>query len=516
MYAGGPHHRQQPPYGKARPSPSPPKKRRSEQTTDHLLLEPPLLPFVVKIPFPDRKLPVCENCKTCYRTREVCRGRDKHTDLPWKTIHICIQLDESCIGEDGKLIGGMDTEFTAEYLWEHSYFMFRHQVKTEVPICHACKAKNYTRNYCRERLYHKNLPWDTTYVLLKRKIRTENEGDEDEEVKSSRGPRPKQEMTRKEQEESSPVQEKQMVTSKNQLLELQERPNDERRSEECSSSSAVVAPIILNKNKEIHHHKDSIAEPPKFSSTPLKGGSRETPGPSLSRRNLARQEKKNQSGYTESSSVPSAVDKKEDAGEPGHHDKAHHFMASSISSSTTSPGKGKKVPNPLEVGVDHEEKESKEHVDLACEIAAHREAQISQSVVLRDDNSKRQTSEKDDEVSSETERKVASTSPDEHDSLIASPGGVSYNVKRSNDDDFFTSIIPTSRAFIVTVNGTKKESNYEVRKPIFLSCHLSILLSKNNFCCFFPSYNSGSILIQRQRTSFFREKRTLRLVAQRF
>merc|ERR1712183_118946 len=34
------------------------------------------------------------------------------------------------------------------------------------PICMACKQKNYTRNHCRDKQKHRQLPWGTVYVTL--------------------------------------------------------------------------------------------------------------------------------------------------------------------------------------------------------------------------------------------------------------------------------------------------------------------------------------------------------------
>ena len=47
----------------------------------------------VRLPFPEKALPVCLRCKKNYKTRELCRVRDGHTGLPWTLTYVCVTLD---------------------------------------------------------------------------------------------------------------------------------------------------------------------------------------------------------------------------------------------------------------------------------------------------------------------------------------------------------------------------------------------------------------------------------------
>ena len=127
----------------------------------------------IDIPFPDRKLPVCKRCKKIYKTRELCRIRDGHTDIPWNTTYICITLDESCITRNAAgdmcLVDEEDFQFVARSITGPP---MPYRAKsgtiggTKTPICMACKDKNYTRHHCREKQAHQQLPWNTVYVML--------------------------------------------------------------------------------------------------------------------------------------------------------------------------------------------------------------------------------------------------------------------------------------------------------------------------------------------------------------
>lgn len=128
----------------------------------------------IDIPFPDRKLPVCKRCKKIYKTRELCRIRDGHTDIPWNTTYVCITMDESCFTNP-------DQTGERRLVDEESYQLIARSITgppkayrakptaiggTKAPICMACKDKNYTRHHCRERQQHQQLPWNTVYVMM--------------------------------------------------------------------------------------------------------------------------------------------------------------------------------------------------------------------------------------------------------------------------------------------------------------------------------------------------------------
>jgi len=120
----------------------------------------------VSLPFPEKCLPVCFRCKKNYKTRELCRVRDGHTDRPWSLTYVCVTLDESCIdSQTGRIIDG---PFDAISLDFHQPVCEKEKVTSTTPICASCKEKNYTRAYCREKQLHNQLPWSTVYVKLSR------------------------------------------------------------------------------------------------------------------------------------------------------------------------------------------------------------------------------------------------------------------------------------------------------------------------------------------------------------
>jgi len=133
----------------------------------------PGLKNIIDIPFPDRKLPVCKRCKKIYKTRELCRVRDGHTDVPWNVTYLCVTLDDSCFDRESKgdlrLVEEDSMQFVARSL-PGPPMPFRakkgHIGGAKAPICMACKDKNYTRHHCREKQKHQQLPWGTVYVLM--------------------------------------------------------------------------------------------------------------------------------------------------------------------------------------------------------------------------------------------------------------------------------------------------------------------------------------------------------------
>lgn len=129
----------------------------------------------IDIEFPDGKLPVCQRCKKIYKTRELCRIRDRHNDIPWNTTYLCVSFDDSCLALNrmGELCL-VDEErsqrrFTAQLLDEPP-LPLRHKMIHEEdkisPICAHCKNKNYTKHHCRTKQEHTQLPWVTMYVML--------------------------------------------------------------------------------------------------------------------------------------------------------------------------------------------------------------------------------------------------------------------------------------------------------------------------------------------------------------
>mmetsp|Transcript_16906 Transcript_16906/g.21391 ORF Transcript_16906/g.21391 Transcript_16906/m.21391 type:complete len:555 (-) Transcript_16906:177-1841(-) len=149
------------------------RNRRRDLKGNVLTYTVPGLKKPIDIPFPDRKLPVCKRCKKIYKTRELCRIRDGHTDIPWNTTYICITMDESCFTRnttgDMRLKDEDAFQFNARSITGPP-MPYRSKVGTlggtKAPICMACKDKNYTRHHCREKQQHQQLPWNTVYVML--------------------------------------------------------------------------------------------------------------------------------------------------------------------------------------------------------------------------------------------------------------------------------------------------------------------------------------------------------------
>ena len=127
-----------------------------------LRFAPPGFKHPIDVQFPPRCLPVCERCKKNFKTREHCRGRDCHTELAWCETYVCVSLDNSCTGEDGKLLDG---PFAAKVVPPIA-FNLKGDLNPLTPICAPCKDKNYTRTYCRQNKNHRQLPWSTVYVIV--------------------------------------------------------------------------------------------------------------------------------------------------------------------------------------------------------------------------------------------------------------------------------------------------------------------------------------------------------------
>jgi len=128
----------------------------------------------VIIPFPESKLPVCARCKKAFRARSLCRERDAHLTLPWKSTYACIQLDDSCLSTDDQgrhfLLSEKNSniQFVAQ-LEEPSTLYETVQIPnaTDYPMCTRCKeVKNYSRLHCRYKDNHRDLPWNVFHMKL--------------------------------------------------------------------------------------------------------------------------------------------------------------------------------------------------------------------------------------------------------------------------------------------------------------------------------------------------------------
>uniref|UniRef100_A0A7S3VAI8 Uncharacterized protein n=1 Tax=Chaetoceros debilis TaxID=122233 RepID=A0A7S3VAI8_9STRA len=149
------------------------RNRRATPSGNSIRASVPGLKNEVEIPFPDRKLPVCKRCKKIYKTRELCRVRDRHTEIPWSTTYICVTLDESCFTRNSsgemKLVEEGPMRFVARSVTgpPATYRSKDNALGgTKSPICMACKDKNYTRHHCRVKNKHLEMPWGTVYVML--------------------------------------------------------------------------------------------------------------------------------------------------------------------------------------------------------------------------------------------------------------------------------------------------------------------------------------------------------------
>eukprot|EP00584_Thalassiosira_punctigera_P005250 CAMPEP_0172540526 /NCGR_PEP_ID=MMETSP1067-20121228/11512_1 /TAXON_ID=265564 ORGANISM="Thalassiosira punctigera, Strain Tpunct2005C2" /NCGR_SAMPLE_ID=MMETSP1067 /ASSEMBLY_ACC=CAM_ASM_000444 /LENGTH=301 /DNA_ID=CAMNT_0013326399 /DNA_START=46 /DNA_END=948 /DNA_ORIENTATION=- len=157
-------------------------------TTHVCTVHPPGMPRAFDVPFPERRLPVCDRCKKNFKSRDLCRKRDGHKALPWQSTYVVVTIDDTALklGEDDVLIYE-DIPVTAE-LQETPLMCLGPadgSMKLE-PICKVCREKNYTRDYCRNTCKHTTPPWSTTYVKLKAERTTGGEGHGGEHVASRR------------------------------------------------------------------------------------------------------------------------------------------------------------------------------------------------------------------------------------------------------------------------------------------------------------------------------------------
>jgi len=122
----------------------------------------PGLDKTISAEFPNGRLPVCDRCKKNYKTKTLCRSRDHHKTLPWTQVYICMTLDPTCTDAKNNYVDG---PFFAQRV-EKQLFCFKADMDTTMPICATCKRKNYTRHYCRSKMQHRHLPWNTVYFVL--------------------------------------------------------------------------------------------------------------------------------------------------------------------------------------------------------------------------------------------------------------------------------------------------------------------------------------------------------------
>jgi len=143
------------------PTPVPETPKSQEENT--LVFTPPGFKQELRIKFPDSRLAVCEKCKKNYKTRDMCRGRNKHTAPPWSTAYLCITMDESSIDPTtNKLV----ERPLAVNICNWQPFCAIKDFDAKTPVCSTCKKTNRTRSFCRHRHKHKQLPWCAVYACL--------------------------------------------------------------------------------------------------------------------------------------------------------------------------------------------------------------------------------------------------------------------------------------------------------------------------------------------------------------
>mmetsp|Transcript_37068 Transcript_37068/g.66746 ORF Transcript_37068/g.66746 Transcript_37068/m.66746 type:complete len:407 (-) Transcript_37068:188-1408(-) len=155
------------PYAYAAPPMTAPPQKKAE-ATQICTVHPPGMPRTFDVPFPEKRLPVCDRCKKNYRSRELCRQRDGHKALPWQTTYVVVTLTDEVLvkGEDGNLIYA-DIPLVA--MLQDMPELCRGPADGSMgmePICPVCKEKNYTRDHCRNTLKHTTPPYQSIYVKL--------------------------------------------------------------------------------------------------------------------------------------------------------------------------------------------------------------------------------------------------------------------------------------------------------------------------------------------------------------
>ncbi|KAL7547277.1 hypothetical protein ACHAWF_010599 [Thalassiosira exigua] len=146
----------------------------------------------ISLPFPPLRLPVCGDCKRNFRTRDWCRSVRCHAAPPWTAAYVCVSLDDSCLGADGRMRPGV--ELVADPSEGGQYRVAdgpedllppsKEPIKgtgkvaarrgvgvklsladdADAPCCPACKGADLGRVECREERGHGALPWNTVFV----------------------------------------------------------------------------------------------------------------------------------------------------------------------------------------------------------------------------------------------------------------------------------------------------------------------------------------------------------------
>lgn len=135
-------------------------------------------------------LSVCSKCKRHNKTRDICRIKYGHTDVPWTNTYICITIDKSCIDDDDEkyiirndhklyvvvlpsppqqqqLLDTNNNTNNNTITSNNNTYIANSCFDETTPVCLSCKQSNRTKAYCRKKFRHKELPWNTLFVMLK-------------------------------------------------------------------------------------------------------------------------------------------------------------------------------------------------------------------------------------------------------------------------------------------------------------------------------------------------------------
>ena len=126
-----------------------------------LRFTPPNFRQPITVPFPS--LPVCEICKRMSKSRKHCRTKCGHPAPPWCTAYICITIEGSrCIGTDEAPIDAHS--LVVKEAQPRPYRLLSEFEDPKTPCCASCKKANRTVAWCRERMAHRYVPWNTAFV----------------------------------------------------------------------------------------------------------------------------------------------------------------------------------------------------------------------------------------------------------------------------------------------------------------------------------------------------------------
>ncbi|GMI27833.1 hypothetical protein TrCOL_g6619 [Triparma columacea] len=128
-----------------------------------LRIIPPSFAREILVPFPEGKLPVCQDCKTICSTRDACRVAKKHLGAPWSTSWVCIVVDRTVSPSGTSML--VDAPYNVLDL--NMYGFQNHFVGNfdeSMPVCQHCKKTNRTKHYCRTKHSHGAVPWNASVI----------------------------------------------------------------------------------------------------------------------------------------------------------------------------------------------------------------------------------------------------------------------------------------------------------------------------------------------------------------